>query len=353
MILSVTGSYGTGSSAVADLIKEFDNVSCVDRTEIRILYDPDGISDLEYNLIENPNRHNTSHAIKRFLRMAEMLDHVFFVKRYSRDIGPRFMDYTRQYIDDITDVKYKGIWHYDIYEKGKLYYFVDSIYRHLRIILHERLNLPLGRATILPKAEMAYLGVTNEEKFLKATKNYVSKILKDLNKDEKEYVLIDQIVPTSNIQRYMRYFDDDIRVIIVERDPRDIFLLSKELWDNRVVPAEDVETFCAWYRWTRNLLKNYESNKNILIIRFEDMIYQYEQTKKKIITHYRLKDINHINKRTYFKPELTAGNTKLWEKYQKKKKDIHVIEHLLPEYCYDYTQVSDEYRVNRDKHKIF
>ena len=76
----MTGSYGTGSSAVADLIKEFDNVSCVDRTEIRILYDPDGISDLEYNLIENPNRHNTSHAIKRFLRMAEMLDHVFFVK---------------------------------------------------------------------------------------------------------------------------------------------------------------------------------------------------------------------------------------------------------------------------------
>ena len=46
-----------------------------------------------------------------------------------------------------------------------------------------------------------------------------------------------------------------------------------------------------------------------------------------------------------FKPELSAGNTKLWEKYQNHEKDIHVIEHLLPEYCYDYTQVSDEYRV--------
>ena len=65
MILTVTGCYSTGSSAVTDLVKECRDVYCKDDYEVRFAYDPDGIADLEYHLVENPNRHNTSHAIKK------------------------------------------------------------------------------------------------------------------------------------------------------------------------------------------------------------------------------------------------------------------------------------------------
>ena len=44
-------------------IAVYDNVCCKNDNEIRFLHDPDGISDLEYNLIENPNRHNSSHSM--------------------------------------------------------------------------------------------------------------------------------------------------------------------------------------------------------------------------------------------------------------------------------------------------
>lgn len=53
-VLTVTGFYSTGSSAVTDLIKECEGVFCKSDYEVRFLHDPDGVSDLEYHLIENP-----------------------------------------------------------------------------------------------------------------------------------------------------------------------------------------------------------------------------------------------------------------------------------------------------------
>ena len=91
MILTVTGCYGTGSSAVTDLIREFEGISCVSDSEIRILHDPDGVSDLEYSLIENPNRHNSSQSIKRFKKRMYELDHIWFVRRFSRYFGKGFL----------------------------------------------------------------------------------------------------------------------------------------------------------------------------------------------------------------------------------------------------------------------
>ena len=68
-IVTCVGYYGTGSSAVVDLLKEYNNYSLVGKKyyEIRFVQDPDGISDLYHNVVENNHRHNTSHAIKKFI----------------------------------------------------------------------------------------------------------------------------------------------------------------------------------------------------------------------------------------------------------------------------------------------
>ena len=41
--------------------------------EFRFVQDPDGISDLEYNLVENHNRHNSGHALKRFKKLVDLM----------------------------------------------------------------------------------------------------------------------------------------------------------------------------------------------------------------------------------------------------------------------------------------
>ena len=69
--ISCVGYHATGSGAVDDYLREFDNIESANYgIESRFLQDPDGISDLEYNLIENPHRLNSGFALKRFLIFA-------------------------------------------------------------------------------------------------------------------------------------------------------------------------------------------------------------------------------------------------------------------------------------------
>lgn len=59
-VITCASYYGTGSSAVTDFFSEFDDIYSLGDYEYRFLQEPDGIADLEYNLIENNHRHNTS-----------------------------------------------------------------------------------------------------------------------------------------------------------------------------------------------------------------------------------------------------------------------------------------------------
>ena len=64
--------YGSGSSAITDLISEYQSVYSFTNEEFRFVQDPDGISDLEFQLVENFNRHNSGHALKRYKRLVEI-----------------------------------------------------------------------------------------------------------------------------------------------------------------------------------------------------------------------------------------------------------------------------------------
>ena len=83
-IITCASYYGTGSSAVTDLFSEFAGCSSTGDHEFRFIHDPDGIRDLEYNIIENNNRHNTSNAIKRFIKFAKQFDGGMLRKGYKK-----------------------------------------------------------------------------------------------------------------------------------------------------------------------------------------------------------------------------------------------------------------------------
>ena len=61
--------YGVGSSAVTDYVSEFSSIFSFTNEEFRFIQDPDGISDLEFNLVECFNRHNSGHSLKRYKKL--------------------------------------------------------------------------------------------------------------------------------------------------------------------------------------------------------------------------------------------------------------------------------------------
>lgn len=336
IILTTTGCYGTGSSAVTDLIREFNCVDCKGEYEVRFIHDPDGISDLEYNIVENPNRHNSSNSIKRFMKAMENLDHIWFINRYRKQFGDSFLKLVYEYIDNITVCKYKGAWHYDVYDRGKLFYLMSRTFANISLYLNKYLHIPLVQGyDLIPKDEYAYLPFIDENDFLKATQCFIDKFIISISDSKKNYVFLDQLVPPSNIERYVRYFQQ-IRMILVERDPRDIYIMEKYIWKGRVAPVYHIDKYCEWYKWTRNLYRKDNISDYAMVIQFEDLIYQYDKTVSKIITHFGLEKKLHTKPLKFFNPEISIHNTQSWKAFPSEIDNIKTIENTLMEYCYPF-----------------
>ena len=333
-VITTTGFYGTGSSAITDLFKELDNVCVKDDYEFRIFCDPDGLSDLEYNLIDNPNRHNTSNAIKRYLKQAKFLNGNKIIKRYNAYFGDKFLKETEKYIENICDFSYIGRWYFDVYERGKVFWFLSRVYSKIKKELVFIIKKEKEREfTLLPEDEKCYAGTMERDKFVKYTKQYTSNLLNYFNNTNKEYVMLDQLVPPTNLKRYSEYYED-ICIYIEDRDPRDIYILEKEYWHGKVSPVYDVKTFVMWYRWTRKQFEKFDIPKNAKKVQFEDMIYHYESTINNIFKFANISSTHHVNKGKYFNPEISINNTRVWLNHPEYSSDIAYIEKELKEYCY-------------------
>lgn len=334
-IISCASYYGSGSSAITDFISEFRSVYSFSEEEFRFVQDPDGISDLEYNLVENFNRHNSGHAIKRYKKLVDFYCGNIFGKKYEKFFHGKWKECSEKYINDLTDFTYHGWWQYDLMDRGKFFYFRKKI---LNKILKETLWKTKPERTLnTMKKEITYCSHPTEEKFLNCTKKYIEGLFGSVCNGE-DTVMVDQIVPPTNLNRYIRYFDD-IQVFIVDRDPRDIFVLEKYVWKDGVIPS-NVEDFCKWFKYTRNHRLTEKNDKSkVCFIQFEDMIYRYEETSKKIIEWLGLSLEDQTEKKKIFNPEISINNTFTWKKIDCNLSEIKYIEKELKEYLYDFSEV--------------
>ena len=331
-IISCASYYGTGSSAITDLISEYKDVCSMTNYEFRFVQDPDGISDLEFQLVENHNRHNSGHAIKRYKRLVDFYSGNRWIKKYEPFFQYKWKKISYEYIDELVDFKYKGWWQYDLLDKGVNYY-----YRKLFInkLLHMTVwrNVEDRQLNVLPH-EITYCSRPSKEKFLEKTRAYIRKLFTATNIENVANIMVDQIVPPTNLKRYLRYFDD-IKVFVVDRDPRDIYILEKKVWKGNVVPTESVELFCEWYQYTRAHREYEEINtENTMFVQFEDLIYKYDETVGKIETFLNFDSKNHIEKKKYLIPEKSKKNTRVWKQYPESAEEIRYIEKKLRKYLY-------------------
>lgn len=334
-IISCSSYYGTGSSAVTDYITEFDTVKSLGEYEIRILHDTDGIADLQYHLVENHNRHNSGHAIKRFKKLVDFYAGNRFFKRYEPFFNNRWKEISYQYIDSLVDFTFRGWWQYDLLDRGVTYYYY-------KLLINKLYKLTIGRnnetvLNVLPN-EITYCSHPTKEEFVEKTKRYLKELMEAANPEGAPFLMVDQLLPSSEIWRFLPYFED-IRTVVVERDPRDLYILEKYIWKGNVIPTDNVETFCKWYRYTRAHRKTeaYDSER-VMLIRFEDLIYHYEETTAELRQWLGLKEEDHTHKFQKLNPAKSMKNTRLWTKYDIGE-DLKVIETELAEYLYDYSGI--------------
>lgn len=327
--------YGTGSSAVTDFVAEFDNVFNFTNEEFRFIQDPDGISDLEFNLVECFNRHNSGHSLKRYKKLVDFYAGNFFGSKYAGFFGDRWKQLSYDYIDALTDFTFPGWWMYDLYDRGEWFYFRK---RFVNKILHKTIwkNNPEQTLNTM-KNEITYCSHPTEEKFLILTRKYIYDLFTSVMPEDKEIMMVDQLLPPMNLERYLRYFNHNIQVVIVDRDPRDVFVLDKYVWKDGIIPNEP-ETFCKWYEYTRSHRKTEDlDTAQIHFIRFEDLIYKYGKTSKELMLWLKLDEEKHVRPRTTFKPEVSFNNTQVWKRFPESMHEVKIIEEKLGEYLYDFS----------------
>jgi hypothetical protein len=327
-------SFGnTGSGVVTDFLQEFDNIGSLGDYEFRFLQDYDGVSTLENALVNNPHRLNSDIAIRNFIRYVDFQCGDITSKRYEKFFKGDFRKLAYQYVDELIDAKWPGYWEqYQIYKpflyRTLMYKVIPRLLREVDFKHHY-----LG-SYYIPSAPM-YFAAPDREKFIYATRKFMAGICCSFDPNQnKEYLFFDQIVPPTNIERYLDYFDN-LKVIVVDRDVRDSFIDNTFRWKERWIPY-DVETFIKVNLGMRKPLINEKPNPNILRISFENAIYHYDSFKKAVMDFLELESKNHSLPFKYFNPKQSIRNTQLWKQFPVNINAIKRIEEAMPEYCYHF-----------------
>ncbi len=334
MIIGSCGYGATGSSVVTDFIREFDGVQVFDDFEFSFSYRVDGLQDLEYHLMKQYAKDISGDAaIKRFLYAANYIKTPLIHKPCSPD---EYLSIVNKFVNNIVQTKFKGIESIDIVSGNvPRNIFALGMKKKLMKFFIERWT---KKPCYLWPYRDVYVSV-EPENFYEAAKQFVRDLLSAMGADPEKPIVLDQPFEGNAPQNSFQFFDDPY-AIVVDRDPRDLFLETKRhgFYEGRFIPIDDVKKFIEYYKRIHTK-RPIEKTERILPIRFEDMLYNYEETSKKVIDFCKLG--KHVRKRKIFNPDRSINNTQLIRRYPDERDNIELIEKELPEYLYPFELYKD------------
>lgn len=333
MVIGVCGYGYTGSGALLDLFKEYNDFSqCpYDDVEFMMPYYPDGLESLEFNLFEKTSRFMSSDvSIYRFEK---------FMNQYARasrvvDLSThgKLPEITDRFLRKIVDISWEGSWLFDFYQEQETNFgwFRSRTLRTIRRLFEKcGIDIPIQKKRNMRIA-------TDKDIFYSAAKEFVNEIINEMHPIKHERVVLNQPFAANCPTKSFVFFDDP-KAIIVDRDPRDVYILSKNTVKSRSewIPTDDVETFIKYYRYMHNHLAEDSKNSDVMILHFEDLIFNTNLVISDI--EKMIGPLGNKNGEHHFRPEDSINNTQLFKKYRKYSDDIVLIEKELKEYLYDFS----------------
>lgn len=340
MIIGICGYGYTGSGAAINLLEEYEDVQKFGGgrvNEFTLTYEPDGLMDLEHQLMRTPIKHlNGDMAILRFQRCAG-----FMKRRMNRATNNKFSDLTDSYINSLIQSEYKCRRLSD----HKVNAF-DMYFEKACTIMQTKLEKIFKCSVHLLRENNRYISV-QPENFSEKTRDYITSVIYSGVNDRNKPILIDQPFPPNNPADVFDYYEDPY-AIVVDRDPRDVYITVKymAMSSGRFIPHDSVKDFAEYYKRVRTD-SGINDNSKVLRVRFEDMIYEYDRTVRQIEDFLSLHE--HTGKRKKFDPNVSIRNTQLKDIFNKCSDDIKYIEEHLKEYLYPF----EKYRKPESREGIY
>lgn len=332
----IGGFNASGSSAVIDLLKEFKAVHDCD-CEMRFICDPYGVKELEKSLTERWDVINSAAAMQDFWNMCKLgcrkksyFPLAPYGMGYREKINPRFMQITEQYLDRLTDFKFLDQYFHFKSKAPYFRYVLDRCRYGVEFYTHGKIHV--ANRNIEPLR----FSHPSKEKFYFETKRYFDKLfdVESLQKQHKKYIVLDQPLAPNDSDLVEKYFNN-AKMIIVDRDPRDMFadiMFYSVLIDDRKNTEEHGKNFA---KRQIALRENIRLNENIMKIYFEDLIYHYEETRNKVMEFLKIDPTSPCTQRKFLDPKKSKKNVESWKRIYKDYN--HVIDTIaveLKDYLY-------------------
>ena len=315
-VVILGGFANSGKGALVYCLSEVESVYYFD-DEPRFISDPDGIMSLESALVDNWNIFQSDKAIKRFDKLIKTLCNKYRSPYFWRSTNEMFAgklyDISREYMNELIDFSYKGMW------TG----INNPIYKIIW-----KLNMVFNKR-IFKYNKNIYVSI-NAESFQRKTKKYFNNLINKATPDPYNYFLINDSLSSFHPKRVLDYFKD-AKLIIVHRDPRDSYCnLINEV--SNFMP-KSIDQYIKLYKYMITVSKSNEKNDHrVLRINFEDLILQYDDTKKTVFDFLDIDGSDHVNKFKYFDPKISIKNIGIWKKH-KNQNNMNKIYKELKENC--------------------
>lgn len=333
-VIIPTGYMGSGSSAVTDILSEIEGYNKnAGSFEFVFLHCPNGLFDLEDKLLIGNTTIRSDEAVHSFQNcMTELYDTKnYWISGYKYKISDKFLEFCDDFLRDIGVINLKDTyWYYQQNPKG--------LKMHLKILYSKIYNRIPGLKKKIPLTyKNVCVAYPSTEVFFNSAKIFLSKIFNALGINEHNLVL-DQLILPQNIKRMDHYFSDNVKVIVVDRDPRDVFLLNKYVWRRncQAIPYPfDVMTFCNMYERMRKIDDEAYSS-NVIRIHFEDLVFHYDDSLAILYKFLHINPDRHKNKGKVFNYHISRNNTCVYKTNTLFEDEAKIIEKKLNKYIYNF-----------------
>lgn len=324
--VDLSGYAFTGKHAVIDLLREFRGYHVPHFAfEFNLLRIQGGILDLESAFSTDWSPIRSDAAVRRFKLLVKRLgskNRITDPKSWFQAVGwnwdvhfnQRFFELSNRYIEKLVQVTWKADWPYPLAEISTLELFWRKLQRRLGI-----------KGALDFEVCLAY-----PENFVEITKWYLNELLSSNVADDITTIVMHNAFEPFQPQRCLKFFDR-VKCIIVDRDPRDTYV-QQLTYPPIALKAPD---FIKRFRIMRQAsMKFMEEHRDILRIRFEDLILLYEHMIPLIVNHLGDDLSVHVHKKKYFDPAVSIKNVGLWKNYPHQE-EIEMIRRELGDYCYE------------------
>lgn len=337
-IIIPMGYMGSGSSAITDLISEFEGYDINNGSfEYVFLHCPNGLFDLEDKLLVGNNAVRSDEAIHSFRNMMNDLysKKLWWPANYKKNLSPDFMKITEEFLGEIIQYEPDDFWY--MQEKLDAGMFIKMCVRKaVRILTRDKVMLkkPLSYSPM-------QLSFIDAESFYAASRKYLNSLFEEMGLQE-HHLVLDQLLLPYNLYRMENYFGEEAECFVIDRDPRDVYISNKYVWAKMgvVVPyPTNPEQFCVYYRRMREQERPTD-NPHVHRFHFEDLIYRYEESVDRVCDNLGLDKDMHKHQKTSFVPERSIQNTQLFN-YPEYREEMKIIEAQLKEFLYDFPYARD------------